>query len=253
VAITDRFGRRFRHHHPALVCAILVLLAFLSATAVLVSVGLLITNGPMSGPIGRWDARISTWLVSHRTGNLNTATVIGSGLGMTEVIVGLELIAIIVLSIVRRWRDVGYLVMAVSLEAAVALTSSTIVDRPRPKVIRLDSVPPTKSFPSGHTAAAIALYVGLAILITPHLRLRLLRAVVWLISLLIPVSVGISRVYRGMHFATDVLGSVLLGALALWLAGMVVACTASVWRHRREPLREPILIEPTGPMAEVRR
>ena len=46
--------------------------------------------------------------------------------------------------------------------------SSTALDL---SVIRLDIVPPTKSFPSGHTAAAIALYLGLAILTTPHVQL----------------------------------------------------------------------------------
>lgn len=251
--ITDRFGERFRHHPPALFCAILVLLSFLGMTAVLVGVGLFITHGPMSGSIGRWDTHISTWLVVHRTSGLNTATVIGSGLGATAVIVGGELVAVIVLAIVRRWRDVGYLVTAVSLEAAVALTSSTLVDRPRPTVIRLDVVPPTKSFPSGHTAAAISLYIALAVLLTPHLRNRFLRTVIWAIVLLIPVVVGVSRVYRGMHYASDVLGSVLLGTLALWIAWVVVGCTASVWRHRHEPHQAPIFADPTGPMVEVGR
>lgn len=249
----DRFGERLRHHHPAIVCALLVLLAFFGTAAVLVGAGLLVTHGPLSGPIGRWDAHISSWLVARRTPGLNTATVIGSGLGMTEVIVGLELIAVIVLAIVHRWRDLGFLLLAVSLEAAVALASSTIVDRPRPRVIRLDIVPPTKSFPSGHTAAAIALYLGLAILTTPHVQHRVVRAVIWAIAGLIPVFVGISRVYRGMHHATDVLGSVLLGTLALWLAWLVVACTASVWRHRSESSADPITVERSTPMVEVGR
>jgi undecaprenyl-diphosphatase len=252
--ITKRFGERFRHHSPALVCALLVLLSFLGMAAILVGVGLFITHGPMSHPIGRWDTDVSTWFVAHRTGSLDTATAFGSGLGRTEVIIGLGLVSVAVLAIVRRWRDVGYLVAAVSLEASVALTSSTIVDRPRPLVVRLDVVPPTKSFPSGHTAAAIALYIGLAILITPHLRHRLVRAVILAIALLIPVFVGISRVYRGMHYATDELGSILLGTLALWIAWLVVGCTASVWRHRHEqPQRDPTLVERTGPMAKVGR
>ena len=234
--IPERFGDRFRDHRPAVVSFWLVLAGFLATAAVLILIGLFITQGPFAGPIGRWDASISRWFESQRNETWNRLTVFGSGLGMTEVIVGVELVAVAVLAIVRRWRDVAFLVLAVTLEASVAFTSSFVVDRPRPTVIRLDDVPPTKSFPSGHTAAAIALYVGLAILLTPHVRHAALRAVIWLLAVLIPVFVAVSRVYRGMHHTTDVIGSLILGSLALGLAWLIVACVASVWRQRHDTL-----------------
>ncbi len=253
MTISDRFGERFRHHRPAVVAALLVLLAFVVTVATLIALGSFITSGPFSGPIGRWDAHVSRWFVARRTSTLDTATVYGSGLGMTEVIVGVELLAVVVLALVRRWRDVSFLVLAVTLEASVAFTSSIVVDRPRPQVVRLDVVPPTKSFPSGHTAAAIALYIGLAMLVDPHVRNRVFRMLLWAIAVIVPVFVGLSRVYRGMHHATDILGSVLLGAMALWIAWVVVACTASVWRRRHEHLEGAIKAEPTGSMAQVGR
>lgn len=214
----------------------LIVAGFLTTAAVLILVGLFITDGPFAGPIGRWDAHISQWFENRRTETWNSVTVFGSGLGMTEVIVGLELVAVVVLAIIRRWRDAAFLVLAVTLEASVALTSSIVVDRPRPSVIRLDDVPPTKSFPSGHTAAAIALYVGLAIILTPHVRHAALRAIIWLLAVSVPVFVGVSRVYRGMHHATDVIGSLILGSMALGLAWLIVACVAGVWRERQEAL-----------------
>jgi membrane-associated phospholipid phosphatase len=234
--ISERFGERFRGHRPAAVAFWLIVAGFLVTAAVLTLVGLFITQGPFAGPIGRWDAHVSRWFVDLRTETLNRVTVIGSGLGMTEVIVALELLAVFVLGIIRRWRDAAFLVCAVTLEASVALTTSIVIDRPRPHVIRLDDVPPTKSFPSGHTAAAIALYVGLAIILTPHVRQAAVRASIWLFAVTIPVFVGISRVYRGMHHATDVFGSVILGSLALGTAWLMVACVASVWRERRDAL-----------------
>jgi undecaprenyl-diphosphatase len=244
--ITERFGERFRDHHPAVVAFWLILAGFLVTAVVLILVGLFITQGPFAGPIGRWDAHVSLWFVDLRTETWNRVTVIGSGFGMTEVIVGLELLALLVLAVIRRWRDAAFLFCAVTLEAAVALSTSIIVDRPRPNVIRLDDVPPTKSFPSGHTAAAIALYVGLAIILTPHVRHAAIRALIWLFAVLIPAFVGISRVYRGMHHATDVFGSVILGTLALSFAWLIVACVASVWRDRQ-------LAIPEARVAEVER
>ena len=232
--IAERFGGRYRDHRPAVVAFWLVLAGFLVTAATLILVGLFITHGPYAAPIDRWDAAVSRWFVDHRTPTWNSVTVVGSGLGMTEVIVGLELLAVLVLAIVRRWRDAAFLVCAVTLEASVALTSSIVVDRPRPSVIRLDDVPPTKSFPSGHTAAAIALYVGLAIILTPHVRNAALRGIIWLLAVLIPVFVGFSRIYRGMHHTTDVLGSLILGSLAIGFAWLIVACVAAVWRERRD-------------------
>ncbi|MGZ4130819.1 MAG: phosphatase PAP2 family protein, partial [Actinomycetota bacterium] len=53
-----------------------------------------------------------------------------------------------------------------------------MIQRPRPTVHRLDVSPPTSSFPSGHVAAGIALYVGLAILLSSHVRNAAARALI---------------------------------------------------------------------------
>ena len=92
----------------------LILAGFLVTAAVLILVGLFITHGPFAGPIGRWDAHVSQWFVDLRTETWNRVTVFGSGLGMTEVIVGLELLALLVLAVIRRWRDAAFLFCAVS-------------------------------------------------------------------------------------------------------------------------------------------
>lgn len=234
--ISERIGKRSRDHRPAVVALWLFVAGFVATATVLILVGLFITHGPYAGPIARWDAAVSHWFEDRRTATWNSITVFGSGLGMTEVIVGLELVAAVVLAIIRRWRDAAFLVCAVTLEASVALTTSIVVDRPRPTVIRLDDVPPTKSFPSGHTAAAIALYVGIAIILSPHVRNTAIRAVIWLLAVLIPMFVGISRIYRGMHHATDVIGSLILGSLAIGCAWLIVGCVAAVWRERHDVL-----------------
>lgn len=247
------FDEWLRRRRPALVGFLLWIAGFLGIAAVLVLIGLFITHGPLHGPIARWDRSITRWVAARETGMGDSLTSIGSTLGMTQVIIGIELLALIVLAILRRLRDLAFLVTALTLEAAVALMASTIVDRPRPSLIRLEVVPPTKSFPSGHTAAAIVLYVGLAILMTPHVRNRFLRTVIWVIALLLPVYVGVSRIYRGMHHATDVLGSVLLGLLSLGIARLIVAYTASVWRDQHRRTSRPASAEPDLNPAQLSR
>jgi undecaprenyl-diphosphatase len=85
------------------------------------------------------------------------------------------------------------------------------------------------------------LYVGLAIVVASLVahRHRRVRTVAWLIGVLLPVLVGVSRVYRGMHFPTDVLASVLLacGALAFALLAVRSMSAAASERDRRASSR----------------
>ncbi len=75
-------------------------------------------------------------------------------------------------------------------------------------VPQLDIAPPTSSFPSGHTAAIIALTCGLALALARTRTGRRLVALTWFLAVLLPAVVLASRLYRGMHWPTDVAASV---------------------------------------------
>ena len=123
---------------------------------------------------------------------------------------------------------------ALTLEFGLFILTTMIVNRHRPTVPQLDGAPPTSSFPSGHTAAALTLYVGLAIVVSTLVRTTLARLLVWLVAVLLPVAVGISRLYRGMHFPTDVAASVLLATGALLFALLAVRSMAAAEAERDE-------------------
>ena len=80
--------------------------------------------------------------------------------------------------------------------------------RQRPPVPQLDIAPPTSSFPSGHTAAIIALTCGLALALARTRTGRRLVTLTWFLAVLLPAVVLASRLYRGMHWPTDVAASV---------------------------------------------
>jgi undecaprenyl-diphosphatase len=230
--LTDRIGTRFAGRHPALIAWVLTIAAYLVLLLLMVGTGLLLTHVLQHGAVGRWDSRVDAWFVSRRTTALNAWTRAGSELGATGTVIGVGTAVIVLLAIARRWRQVGLIFFAVLLEVWVFVTTTFIVDRPRPPVPRLDVAPPTSSFPSGHVAAAIALYVGLAIVISTLVRNAVVRAIVWLVAILLPIAVGLSRVYRGMHHPTDVLASVVLGCGSLVATIFAVRCASAAARSR---------------------
>ncbi len=210
------------------VAAAIAVAGYILVGALIVGLGLLLTHLLLNGGLGRWDERVDTWFVARRTSSLNSVTSFATTIGSTGVVVGVAALVVVVLAFRRLWREVGMIVIALAVEASVFLTAAVIVDRPRPSVPRLDPSPPTASFPSGHTAAAIALWVSLAIVFSTRVRSSLGRAVVWIIAIGLPMFVGISRLYRGMHHPTDVLASVILGSAAILIALLAVRSASGV-------------------------
>ncbi|MGN2637709.1 phosphatase PAP2 family protein [Nocardia takedensis] len=199
----------------------------------LVGLGLLIRTTDPGNPFLRWDHDLVEALVDDRTSTRTALLGVFGEIGNTTAVIAVALIvAALAVAILRTWRPVLFLVVAMVGEITLFLTSSAVVDRDRPKVLPLDPhLPPTASFPSGHVAAALTLYAAVALLIwtnTPRARHRIPATFL----LLVPVLVATQRLYAGAHHPTDVLGSLLL--TTIWL-------TAAYWiaRPGPHPLRNP--------------
>lgn len=226
--LAEHLAWRERTHRPITVATLVAVLGFVALGALLVGLGLLLTHVLLDGGLGGWDERVNDWFVTQRTQSLNAVTAVGTTIGSTGAVVAVAAVAVVVLAIRRLWREVGLIVIALSVEVLVFLATTVVVNRPRPTVPRLDPSPPTSSFPSGHTAAAIALWVSLAIVISMHVKNTVARALVWAVAIALPVFVAISRLYRGMHHPTDVIASVVLGAGAIGVALLAVRSASEV-------------------------
>jgi membrane-associated phospholipid phosphatase len=182
------------------------------------SIGLLLTHVLVSGPVHSADRGVDVWLAARRTGLWNSVTSVVTGMAQTYTVVAVAVVVVLLLRWrLGQWNESWVLVTVMAGELLVFLAVTLTVHRHRPPVARLDVAPPTSSFPSGHTAAAVALYGCIAFLLLwvyGRRRAALAGAVVlWCI----PVIVGLSRLYRGMHYPTDVLAGALTGGLWLLL------------------------------------
>ena len=226
--VAERIGSRLEGRRPAAAAAIVWLAGFIVLTVVMIGLGLLLTKVLPGSTVARWDMGVSRWFAAHRTSQWNAWTNVASQFASPITAIVVAALAGVALAIARWWRELGLLAIGLTLEASVSLASTFVIARPRPPVPRLEATPGTYSYPSGHAAAAIVLYVGLAIVISSHVPSRLLSGLAWIIGLTIPVVVGFSRVYRGLHFSTDVLASVLLGTACLIAATLAVRSASEV-------------------------
>lgn len=204
----------------------------LGAAAVLIL--LFFTAGQFLTPAPSFDQRVERWFAHHRSGGWNTVTDIGSHIGSTPGIVAASVVAFFVLRLwLGRWYESVVLVVTVAGEVSIFLTITAIVDRHRPDVPQLDAAPPTSSFPSGHTTAATVFYALVAYLALRYARRTGVGVVVAALALLVPLAVATSRLYRGMHYPTDVLGGMLLGSL--WLTAVLIVLMPPAWQslHRK--------------------
>jgi len=145
-----------------------------------------------------------------------------SGVGDIPAIPVIVALTMLVAAVRKHWRVAAFILAAIAVEAATYRAATLAIHRARPRVPRLDHLPVDASYYSGHTAASVAVYCGIALLLTSWVRSRALRAVIWLVAIAIPLLVGLARMYRGMHHPTDVTAGLLIG-----IGCIVVALTAA--------------------------
>ncbi len=139
--------------------------------------------------------------------------------------------------LLRRMYGSMWLVLgATTTGLAVSLVLKRAFARPRPSVVPHLAEATTSSFPSGHSMLAAVVYLTLGILLARCVRQRSLKAYFLVVALVLTLLVGISRVYLGVHYPTDVLAGWSLGLA--W--GMMCEILARLLRRRGALEAEPL-------------
>ena len=213
----------------------LLVAAYIAMTAVFALVGWVAFGDHRHWWLVDLDERISRWFVNQRTDPLNTATLIGSWL--SETVTKIAVTAIVVLILLRwlhRWYEALVVAVTLILEAMVFITTTFIVGRSRPPVPHLDGSPVGSSFPSGHVAAAVC-YAAIAVVVGSNCARRWVVATLWTLAIVVPVIVGLSRMYRGMHFMSDVVAGMILGVVSVVVTLLILTPAEEKRRARALP------------------
>ncbi|WP_328651841.1 phosphatase PAP2 family protein [Micromonospora sp. NBC_00330] len=175
-------------------------------------------------------------LAADRTGDWNNVSLVFSTLASTQMIVVVTVLVALALRLwLKRWREPLFLCAAVTAQALVFLLTTLAIDRRRPAVEHMDVSPPTSSFPSGHTSAAVALYVGIAVLLALRARSTGAKVAWWTLLLMVPLGVAMTRMYRGMHHPSDVVASFLNGGTCVAIMARAVLDRGLRWGRAKLP------------------
>ncbi len=192
-----------------------------------IAVGRMLTGPLRSSGLAHWDDRVVASVANGRSVSMNSFTKFFSKLADAPTIVAVGAVVAIALLLQRRVRTAALVPILLAFELITFLSISYPVNRTRPDVVHLGSVPSTGSFPSGHIAATIVLYGAVALIIRYARLPGVLVAVAAGWTVIAALAVGWSRVYRGMHHPLDVVAGAVLGIAVLVAARPALEATVS--------------------------
>jgi undecaprenyl-diphosphatase len=169
------------------------------------------------------DETVLSWLSQHRsavfTDIMQHFSILGSGM---------VLIMIVLVSSAFLWQTQHRWSVYVLLFGTIGGTFlNTILkmffDRERPSVVEWEDMVRTSSFPSGHAMTSLVTYGSIAYLVARLDPNPWLKRIIWVLATLIIAGIGLSRMYLGVHYPSDVLAGFVAGLAWLALVASTVA------------------------------
>jgi undecaprenyl-diphosphatase len=193
---------------------------WLGGTALAFLLFIRITRELIEGDVGAMDGAILLAVAKKRTPWLTIVAVDVTALGSITLVVLFSAFTLLVLLMLRDRLGAFQLLAASAGASVLTLVTKDIIERIRPAEAQQLIVAAGFSYPSGHSVSAAALYLTIAIIAGRYVQHSGARAAIFLAVSAVLIMIGASRVYLGVHYATDVVSGISLGAAwALVLAG----------------------------------
>ena len=193
----------------------------------------LIATVVADGATQRLDERVLSWFEAHRTPLrdevMGQITTLGDGIVLWMLVI---VSSVFLWQTKHRW-SVAVLLIGVIGGSFLNEALKVAFGRPRPgDVLHLDAVS-SLSFPSGHAMVSLITYGSVAYLVARLEPTPRLRRTTWLVTSIIILAIGISRLYLGVHYPSDVIAGFLAGLA--WLAFVASGVTAVRFFSPRRP------------------
>jgi membrane-associated phospholipid phosphatase len=194
-------------------------------SALLIAIGALFLFGRlaeemMEGDTQQFDSVVRNAVHQHATPQLTSAMQVFSFLGSVTWMVGFGLLVVCACFYFRRPRIAGFLAITMAGVGALDYVLKLAFHRPRP-IAFYGASPASYSFPSGHALGSFCFYGVLAAVLASRAGGRKLRSLIWLTASLLVGLIGLSRIYLGVHYPSDVIAGYLAGAV--WVIAVTIA------------------------------
>jgi len=209
------------------------ILASLAAAVFLLLLFAWLAEEVFEGDAARFDASVRAWVHGFASPSLTMLMRFCSALGSPLLIAGVLISCALFLWL--RWKRAA-LWMAIAMAGALVLdlTLKSGFQRARPEPF-FGAAPHSFSFPSGHSLFSFCFYLVLAGLVSVRIPSQGLRILVWVTAGILVAAIGLSRIYLGVHYPSDVIAGYL--SAAVWTTAMVTADRAR--RRQRRPSSRP--------------
>jgi membrane-associated phospholipid phosphatase len=137
-----------------------------------------------------------------------------------------------------KWNRAAIL-LTTTMTGAVILNFVLKVSfaRPRPTPFFDTTLPASYSFPSGHAIFAVCFYGTLAWLVSSRMQNKSLKILIWIISVLLVLLIGVSRVYLSVHYLSDIMAG--YAASIVWV--LTVISVDLIIKNKSEFLKKFVL------------
>ena len=201
-------------------------------------IGELSDNVTDGGGIIAIDGPVMNWMLGHRTADLTSVMVLVTDVGGTGVVSSVATLVTGWLAWRHRWHD-ALLVGGTTLGAGLLIgVLKPLVGRSRPPVVDQLVIETNQSYPSGHALAAAAVLGVLTVVLIRRLPRRGPRLLLTIAATAVTAAIGLSRLYLGVHWASDVIAGWLIGTfwLIICLTAAKVVTARLAFRAQRCPV-----------------
>lgn len=171
--------------------------------------------------VGVLDKKLLLLLRGMRSPRLNSVAVDITAMGSGTVLLILICIASLCFVFLKKTSHAGILCASGGCSAIATAVLKTYFERSRPDITYRVVEVQGYSYPSGHSLASASIYMMLAILLSGYLQSRIQKLILMSVFLFLVLTIGVTRMYLGVHYFSDVTAGILLGTAIASLLGAI--------------------------------
>jgi undecaprenyl-diphosphatase len=170
----------------------------------------------LEGDIAQFDSAVTSVIHAHANAPLTAAMKALTMLGSSVVMTPLAILTLTVCYVRQEFHALKTLAATFGGALALEFLLKFSFHRPRPVPFFDLPTPASFSFPSGHALFSFCFFAGIVVLLSPRLARLGAKIAVWFVAIVLILGIGLSRIYLGVHYPSDVLAGYAAGIV--WVA-----------------------------------